>query len=126
MTVAPKLLVLDLNETLVLRTRKNTHAWARPYTSAFLQYIFHESTSRNTNDATKSPLDVMIWSSAQPHSVDMMVKTAFGDHARNFVAIWDRTHLGLNRNQYCTCSLLDCRRVYTKQPCTDRSENADY
>ncbi|THG95159.1 hypothetical protein EW026_g6444 [Hermanssonia centrifuga] len=81
-----KLLILDLNGTLVHRAPaarpKNKHGpkpvdeqgrplprlrsvHPRPYMPAFRAYLFAPET--------KAWLDVMIWSSAQPHSVDDMV-----------------------------------------------------
>src|ERR1700722_8142555 len=67
-----KLLILDLNGTLLLRSsRRAGHrsqtrpvvraVYPRPYLRAFVNYIFHTETLKW--------LDTMVWSSAQPHSV---------------------------------------------------------
>ncbi|KAI0034821.1 hypothetical protein K488DRAFT_44651 [Vararia minispora EC-137] len=42
----------------------------------------------------------MVWSSAQPHSVDDMVHHAFGDDRIHLVAVWARDTLGLTDEQY--------------------------
>ena len=100
-----KLLILDLNGTLVYRSPyrpKNKHAYVsapaagdlgdtgsgttsgpplprlrtahpRPYIPSFRSYLFAPET--------QAWLDVMIWSSAQPHSVQGMVERVFGEEA---------------------------------------------
>ncbi|KAF9258932.1 hypothetical protein L218DRAFT_706738 [Marasmius fiardii PR-910] len=95
---ARKLLVLDLNGTLLFRTPHARHKLPqkesstddvyaqfpsgprplrsvnpRPYISSFREYIFHPATRRW--------LDTMVWSSAQPHSVKDMVEKCFGEDA---------------------------------------------
>ncbi|KAJ7176771.1 hypothetical protein C8R46DRAFT_1077286 [Mycena filopes] len=99
MAAAPrKLLVLDLNGTLLLRSKHRASSPAsfgprpravhpRPYLNSFRDYIFHPSTM--------AWLDTMVWSSAQPRSVADMVNHCFGPHQRNFLAIWARDTLGL-------------------------------
>ena len=110
-----KLLILDLNGTLVHRAPlprnrtkpvptalddngrplprlRPTHP--RPYMPAFRAYLFAP--------ATRSWLDVMIWSSAQPHSVQDMVEKCFGSEQENLLAIWARDTLGLSQDHYCT------------------------
>ncbi len=120
-----KLLVLDLNGTIVYRNpHKRWHerlpapgtntvteagedayaqfdpskprplrtAFPRPYLKSFRDYLFHPSTKRW--------LDTMVWSSAQPHSVDDMVVKCFGDRKDELVAIWARDRLGLDQNDY--------------------------
>ncbi|XP_006457098.1 hypothetical protein AGABI2DRAFT_188799 [Agaricus bisporus var. bisporus H97] len=119
-TVVRKLLVLDLNGTLVFRSpyrspRERLHGRGsaeddvyarfdpsqprplravhpRPYLSSFRQYLFHPKTRRW--------LDTMVWSSAQPHSVNDMVTRCFGDAKGGLVAIWARDKLGLNGIDY--------------------------
>jgi NLI interacting factor-like phosphatase len=114
-----KLLILDLNGTLVFRsphrtkyvrqrpfdnnghTKLNSDPAAsralrpvhpRPYMSSFTSYLFHPTT--------RSWLDTMIWSSAQPHSVADMVDRCFGDRKDELVAIWARDTLGLEARDY--------------------------
>ncbi len=78
-----KLLVLDLNGTLLhsppppkpYRGRRHQHPaprriMPRPYLTAFRTYLFAPRT--------RAWLDVMVWSSAQPHSVEDMMLDTFG------------------------------------------------
>ncbi|KAF9782504.1 hypothetical protein BJ322DRAFT_1009786 [Thelephora terrestris] len=106
-----KLLVLDLNGTLLHRSPRAIKGGSRypmpgqqgfrprlrsvhsrPYMPSFKSYIFHPST--------KGWLDVMVWSSAQPHSVDDMVDKCFYDEKHHFVAVWARDTLGLPQHLY--------------------------
>jgi hypothetical protein len=109
-----KLLVLDLNGTLVYRSphrsfpgRRGRDVYAqfnpskprplrtahpRPYLTSLRNYLFHPST--------KCWLDTMVWSSAQPHSVDDMVDKCFEDKIEELVAIWARDRMGLDANDY--------------------------
>ena len=110
---ARKLLVLDLNGTLLHRSprpSKNAPRYPipgqtgfqprlrsvhpRPYLPSFKSYVFHPST--------KEWLDLMVWSSAQPHSVHDMVDKCFHDEKHHFVAVWARDTLGLPQNLYST------------------------
>ena len=61
---------------------------------AFRQYLFSPETNKW--------LDVMIWSSAQPHSVNDMVDKCFGGEKEKLVAVWARDTLGLSSDQYST------------------------
>lgn len=102
-----KLLVLDLNGTLVFRSPHTSRpkyrpqdrgvprlrpTFPRPYMRAFREYVFAPET--------KAWLDVMVWSSAQPHSVADMVDKCFGEHKRELVAVWARDTLGLSNDHY--------------------------
>ena len=124
-TASRKLLVLDLNGTLLLRSnqkgrrgapplpysriyddsstvprtspRFNTFpalrtVYPRPYLPSFCAYIFHPTNLQW--------LDTMVWSSAQPHSVNDMVDKCFGSYKEGLKAIWARDTLGLSYNQY--------------------------
>lgn len=106
----PKLLILDLNGTLVFRSphrRRDRHddpyadptiqrslrtVHPRPFLSSLRRYLFHSET--------RQWLDIMIWSSAQPHSVADMVECCFGDEKDNLAAIWARDTLGLSAADY--------------------------
>lgn len=109
-----KLLILDLNGTLLIRsqhsrarpkyayggTRTNSAprlraVQPRPYIPAFRAYLFAPKT--------QEWLDTMVWSSAQPHSVADMVDKVFGDVKSKLVAVWDRGSLGLTREDYREC-----------------------
>ena len=125
-----KLLVLDLNGTLLHRSPHNFRPKSgyhpggeddrkrdrhghflprlrpvhpRPYMPAFRDYLFHPTT--------KEWLDVMVWSSAQPHSVDDMVDKCFGEHRNHLLAIWARDTLGLSNDHYCKLSPLILREA---------------
>ncbi|CCM00301.1 uncharacterized protein FIBRA_02331 [Fibroporia radiculosa] len=102
-----KLLILDLNGTLVHRAPRALRSQPtesggpvqrlrpvhpRPYMPAFRAYLFAPET--------KTWLDVMVWSSAQPHSVADMVDKCFGEHKTELVAVWARDTLGLSANHY--------------------------
>ncbi|KAI5824787.1 hypothetical protein K523DRAFT_314651 [Schizophyllum commune Tattone D] len=103
-TSSRKLLILDLNGSLLVRARwsgtepaepgqrlvRKVHR--RPYLQSFQDYIFHPKT--------RTWLDTMIWSSAQPHSVHDMVDKCFGRAQENFAAIWARDTLGLKHYEY--------------------------
>ncbi|TFK24436.1 hypothetical protein FA15DRAFT_592402 [Coprinopsis marcescibilis] len=99
-----KLLILDLNGTLVYRTphqRKTAYqvpgaralrtVHPRPYLPSFKEYIAHPQVSRW--------LDTMVWSSAQPHSVQDMVQKTFGS-GKVLRAVWARDTLGLTQEEY--------------------------
>ena len=104
----PKLLVLDLNGSLLLRSTRIPKSYRghhhqnqypaprrvmpRPYLTAFRAYLFAPQT--------RAWLDVMVWSSAQPHSVQDMVSHAFGDDRDQLIAIWARDTLGLAEDHY--------------------------
>lgn len=120
-TASRKLLVLDLNGTLLLRsphsrdrprapppsysrgrqsadTPSNPYpaprtVYLRPYLPSFRAYLFHPNTLQW--------LDTMVWSSAQPHSVNDMVDKCFGTYKEGLKAIWARDTLGLIGNEYC-------------------------
>lgn len=89
-----RLIVLDLNGTLVLRSphgRGGKRAiYGRPYLPSFREFLFHE----------QAHLDVMVWSSAQPHSVEPMTQRCFGEDKDLLVAIWARDTLGLSSKDY--------------------------
>lgn len=84
-TPSKKLLILDLNGTLVSRVQRSS-MYVRPYQDCFLDYIFEHFT-------------VMVWSSAQPHSVARMCRL-FNQHMPNLRLMWDRSHFGLSRADY--------------------------
>ena len=101
-----KLLVLDLNGTLLLRSPRSPkpsrghyqprpsprRVMRRPYLTALRAYLFAPET--------RTWLDVMVWSSAQPHSVEDMVLHALGDDRKSLVATWARDTLGLAEGHY--------------------------
>lgn len=113
-----RLVVLDLNNTLLLRYKSNGRIVARPYLSSLLAYFVHPSVSAtqtsqespagarsNDNGESAARYEIMIWSSAQPHSVKRMLAKTFGEHQKSLLAVWDRTHLGLSKQHYGQCIL---------------------
>lgn len=91
------LLVLDLNGTIVLRSNSGSTVFFRPYLRAFLHYL--SVASRDPKISGLSAIEVVIWSSAQPQSVEKVVKDVFNPSSL-LLAIWDRTHLGLSEEDY--------------------------
>lgn len=95
-----KLLVLDLNGTLLIRSARSRGSSGpqlrpvqpRPYMHSFRTYLFCADT--------KAWLDTMVWSSAQPHSVDDMVDKVFGASRGELKAVWNRKSLGLSEAEY--------------------------
>ncbi|KAH7886789.1 hypothetical protein F5I97DRAFT_1936412 [Phlebopus sp. FC_14] len=93
-----KLLVLDLNGTLLVRSSHSRHhsrlraVHPRPYIPAFRAYLFAPET--------QGWLDTMVWSSAQPHSVADMVDKVFGSYKCDLKAVWNRESLGLTTEEY--------------------------
>ncbi|CAG8842009.1 257_t:CDS:1, partial [Racocetra persica] len=88
----PKLIVLDLNGTLVCRI-KNGRIILRPYIKEFVNYIFNNG------------FYVMVWSSAQPNNVKKMVTAIFGKYEASLIEVWDRDNFGLSTRQYHTKTL---------------------
>ncbi|KAG8763612.1 hypothetical protein FRC11_000222 [Ceratobasidium sp. 423] len=62
----------------------------RPFSGTFKEYLFREG----------GHLDVMVWSSAQPHSVDSMLGSFFGSDRGRLVGVWARDTLGLSSENY--------------------------
>ena len=79
------LVVLDLNGTLCQRTRGGGGAYARPYLTEFMAYMFAQHR-------------VVIWSSARGENVAKALVALFApaDRAR-LVAVWGRETLGLSK-----------------------------
>ncbi|VDB87104.1 unnamed protein product [Peniophora sp. CBMAI 1063] len=113
-----KLLVLDLNGSLVIRSARKPGPGPqpvrtvnpRPYMGSFCEFLFHPQT--------KEWLDVMVWSSAQPYSVNDMVDKAFGRHKKDLVAIWARDTLGLSQDHYHkkVQTVKDLRKPWSELP----------
>jgi hypothetical protein len=119
-----KTLVLDLNGTLVYRTKGRAKTsseaqqpvhihpvygpsprsstvratWSRPYLPSFIRYLNHPKT--------KEWLDAVVWSSARPESVDeMLSKAGFtrqGDGWEELRGVWARDKMGLSFEAYRT------------------------
>ncbi|KIK55014.1 hypothetical protein GYMLUDRAFT_48216 [Collybiopsis luxurians FD-317 M1] len=119
-----KLLVLDLNGTLLFRPHRKSKAkgtttdgqgqghrvvHVRPYMPSFKQYLFHERT--------REWLDTMVWSSAQPHNVGDMVRRAFGSD-NGLKAVWARDTLDLDPKFYHkkTVTIKDLSKIWKTFP----------
>ncbi|KII90450.1 hypothetical protein PLICRDRAFT_52190 [Plicaturopsis crispa FD-325 SS-3] len=89
-----KLLIMDLNGTLVIRLTSNGKRVAKPraYMPSFRRYIFAPQT--------REWLDAMVWSSAQPRNVSDMVEKSFGALKEQLLAVWGRDTLGLSEHDY--------------------------
>ncbi|KAJ6532069.1 hypothetical protein B0H19DRAFT_1081967 [Mycena capillaripes] len=95
-----KLLIFDLNGTLLLRSPRNyglRKIYLRPYARAMVAYIAHP--------AVRAWLDCMVWSSAQAHNVREMVDRVFGagegaGSGPILRAVWARDTLGLGREAF--------------------------
>ncbi|KAJ9101134.1 hypothetical protein QFC21_003352 [Naganishia friedmannii] len=86
-----KLVVLDLNGALLVRSERTSRyvaqaqrkVFARPFLKCFLDYLLEPAFDRQNMGNTAGqpqlmrPYDVFIWSSAQPKSIDDMVQSTF-------------------------------------------------
>ncbi|KAJ4289792.1 hypothetical protein N0V90_011122 [Kalmusia sp. IMI 367209] len=85
-----KLVILDLNGTLLYRpnARKQPKKMiSRPFLPQFLAYLFDNFA-------------VMIWSSARPENVKILVEEGLGVYHNRLVAVWARDTLGLAPHHY--------------------------
>lgn len=117
-----KLLILDLNGTLLIRSARSQpgrlrNSNPRPYLPSLVAYLFH--------DTTRAWLDTMVWSSAMPHSVADMVLKAFPDqyHRQCLQAVWARDELGLRPEDYG--SFMNCRISSCVPNTCSRQKNPD-
>ncbi|CAO3570787.1 unnamed protein product [Mortierella alpina] len=82
------LVILDLNGTLFYRNKSNRRSvTARPHLSTFLDFLFEHCR-------------VMVWSSAQPRSVEAMLSFGFGDRVSRLDRVWTRDHFRLPEVDY--------------------------
>ncbi|KAG0253984.1 hypothetical protein BG011_006030 [Mortierella polycephala] len=82
------LVILDLNGTLFYRSKNNkSNVTARPHLTPFLDFLFANCR-------------VMVWSSAQPHSVKTMLSFGFGDRISKLDRVWSREHFHLPPSDY--------------------------
>ncbi|KAF2443863.1 HAD-like protein [Karstenula rhodostoma CBS 690.94] len=85
-----KLVILDLNGTLIYRpnSRKQPRKMiARPFLEQFLAYLFDHFA-------------VMVWSSAKPDNVSVLVEIGLGDYRHRLIGCWARDTLGLAPKHY--------------------------
>jgi hypothetical protein len=90
-----KLVVLDLNGALIVRSERTTHyvaqaqrkVFPRPFLNCFLDFMMSPiSKKEKTQEQTARPVrmrpfEVFIWSSAQPKSIWDMISSTFGHWA---------------------------------------------
>ncbi|KAF9201784.1 hypothetical protein BGZ49_008007 [Haplosporangium sp. Z 27] len=82
------LVILDLNGTLFYRSKGNNRSIIpRPHLSQFLDFLFKHC-------------QVMVWSSAQPQSVEAMLDHGFGNYSTRLDRVWNRTHFRLTSDDY--------------------------
>ncbi|KAG0199427.1 hypothetical protein BGX28_007324 [Mortierella sp. GBA30] len=82
------LVILDLNGTLFYRNKSNKRSvTARPHLTQFLDFLFERCR-------------VMVWSSAQPHSVEAMLSFGFGRRVSKLDRVWSRDHFRLPPADY--------------------------
>ncbi|KAL5404812.1 hypothetical protein PMIN03_008872 [Paraphaeosphaeria minitans] len=85
-----KLVILDLNGTLIYRpnSRKQPRKMiARPFLQQFLAYLFDNFA-------------VMVWSSAKPENVSVLVEIGLDGYRHRLIACWGRDTLGLDPKHY--------------------------
>lgn len=96
-TESRKLVVLDLNGAMLVRSQRSGNATAntrrrvypRPFLDSFLDYILAPARPVGTSKPSSSepdvqemrPYEAFVWSSAQPVNVDSMIRFAFGKWA---------------------------------------------
>ncbi|GHJ89302.1 hypothetical protein NliqN6_5704 [Naganishia liquefaciens] len=94
-----KLVVLDLNGALVVRSERTTFhvaqvqrkVFPRPFLNCFLDFLLSpickqaDKPQRTTRPERMRPFEVFIWSSVQPKSIDDMVSSTFGKWG-NFIS----------------------------------------
>ena len=89
---SPKLVILDLNGTLLYRPNRKqpTKMIGRPFLAQFLEYLF-------------SNFSVMVWSSARPQNVKVLVENGLGKHQDALAACWARdTYVhGKTLDEFC-------------------------
>jgi len=86
---SPKLIILDLNGTLVFR-KKVRNITLRPFIDEFINYLFNDENN----------FLVMVWSTARPENVDIMVNVIFEDRRENLIAVWGRDKFGFTEQEY--------------------------
>jgi hypothetical protein len=103
--LASKLLVLDLNGTLIYRNKGGSNSrtsYPRPYLGCFFKYIYRPLA----DEYTARPWEVFVWSSAQPHNVRTMLESTFDpEHIKGIWGdqknVWARDKMGLSDQEYC-------------------------
>jgi hypothetical protein len=84
---SPKLIILDLNKTLVYR--KIHSIVLRPFLKEFVNYLF-----------TDNNFLVMVWTSAGPKTADIIVNAIFGEQKKNLIVTWGCDKFDLTKEEY--------------------------
>jgi hypothetical protein len=139
-SLASKLLVLDLNGTLIYRNKGGSNfrnAYPRPYLGSFFRYLYRPLADENQ----ARPWEVFVWSSAQPHNVRVMLESTFDPaHIEGLweaqegevevdlgtsgkvLGVWARDKMGLSAAEYGESCLLqpdrnaDLKPIKPKRP----------
>lgn len=89
-----QLLVLDLNGTLILRGAhtkakgmRGRMGYTRPYLKDFMDFVLEHFA-------------VMVWSSAQPFSIDDMLSLLMKPYQKRLVRVWDRRFCGIEGDYF--------------------------
>jgi hypothetical protein len=124
-TPTKKLLILDLNGTLLFRPRhvgkdrnidmrqSSTNPILRPHLTEFINYIFRH-------------FKIMFWSSATPRNVKSMIAASTTlEQRNNIIATWGRDTLGLSAEEYIQKSITikDLRKVFQDEQVAKEAEN---
>ncbi|ORY00618.1 HAD-like protein [Basidiobolus meristosporus CBS 931.73] len=84
---AKNLLILDLNGTLLVRSKKSKAIYMRPHVPEFVEFILKNFA-------------VIVWSSARPENVNRMILKVFKHRRSLLLDVWDRSHLHLDEKDY--------------------------
>ncbi|KAJ1730097.1 hypothetical protein LPJ61_003201 [Coemansia biformis] len=101
-TTHQQLIVLDLNGTLLHRTQKNNgvrKGYPRPHLGEFLRFALDNFA-------------VMVWSSAQPATIEEMLRKLLQPYCTEFVRVWDRRYCELGGSYFeKATSIKDLQRI---------------
>ncbi|KAJ2751831.1 hypothetical protein IWQ56_006822, partial [Coemansia nantahalensis] len=101
-TTHKQLIVLDLNGTVLHRASKNKgvrKGYPRPHLGEFLRFALDNFA-------------VMVWSSAQPATIEEMLRKLLHPYYTEFVRVWDRRFCELNGRYFeKSPSIKDLQRI---------------
>ncbi|KAG0241209.1 hypothetical protein BGW41_006202 [Actinomortierella wolfii] len=81
------LIILDLNGTLFCKNKSTKAHIPRPFLESFNEFLF-------------ANFRVMVFSSARPERVGLMVEKGFGERAKDLDRVWSRDFFGLHEADY--------------------------
>ncbi|KAJ2692368.1 hypothetical protein H4R19_006166, partial [Coemansia spiralis] len=101
-TTHKQLIVLDLNGTVLHRAAKSKggrKGYKRPHLDAFLRFALDNFA-------------VMVWSSAQPPTIEEMLRKLLHPYSAEFVRVWDRRFCELDGGYFRkSASIKDLQRI---------------